>query len=323
MRVNALLVRWAGGYTTRDYGETPVREGFLSIPDVRDVFEIDAMAEAEFDRFGGGMSARNVTLTRDSNAMPFEDFDLGDFITIPAVSGNETSQVTGLTVTEDPEGGEVYNVDFDPLNVDEDPDVTVKRWLDRMAPGSLKGRSEFASPITGAGAKKHGVVKSTGPWTARASGLGYRSSAPGAQYTGPVDTTGRAGVELAVGDYTDQDSDYAVVVSHTEAVPGGAGAPDAATEWTAEEPSSGRYATTEVTVNTFSGAHAASLHLAARKTGSGAFDNFCILNVSSVGTRFNISDVASVTGSRGGNAALASLLTALDTLGIINDSTTA
>jgi hypothetical protein len=150
MIVNRLTVRYRGGFTvvedTASIGTYGVAAGFLAVGDIEDRGEAQRIGRAHLTRFA--QPEEQIELTVDPRAaMPdarvWDDWDLGDYVTAPARDGVDDFRVVGLTISED----ELGQIVVDPqLNTKID-EATIRtwRWLRRMAPGTLGGRSESAT----------------------------------------------------------------------------------------------------------------------------------------------------------------------------------
>lgn len=115
MRItNALLVRWAGGYTTvtnddsiTAYGR---REDFLSAGDAQSTHEAERLALGLLARLAWPSEAITVAIEpTGTDDVPYVDFAPGDNVTAPNAAGIPQSwRVKGITVTEDDEGHPIY-----------------------------------------------------------------------------------------------------------------------------------------------------------------------------------------------------------------------
>ena len=145
--VNALLVRYAGGYHTAEdaasiaaYGR---HEGFLSLGALQSTTEVDRVCAAVFTRLAN--PAETITAGVEPTGVgdvPFDDFDVADWITAPSGA----VRVESVTVTEDAEGNPIYAPELE--TAAQVLEQTIDRWLSRMANGALGGASASASPAS-------------------------------------------------------------------------------------------------------------------------------------------------------------------------------
>lgn len=148
--VNALLVRYAKGYrwvldedSIDDHGR---REAYLTLG--------AAQSPDEVDRVGTAVLATRKDPAQTTSAaleptgvgdVPYEDWDLGDSISVPDETGTPASlRVRSLTVGEDAEGNATYVAELGTL-IKEQAEATAV-WLRRMANGALGGTAESAQP---------------------------------------------------------------------------------------------------------------------------------------------------------------------------------
>lgn len=153
--VNALLVRWAGGYTWRTdassistYGR---REGFLALGAVQSLAEARRVADAVLANSSSPRISTTAAIEPSgSGDVPYDDWDVADYLAAPVSGDPTTKRVMALTVTEDAEGNPIYVPELGSLRDDEDR--RLQRWLKRMANGTLGGSVESATPYANAGA---------------------------------------------------------------------------------------------------------------------------------------------------------------------------
>lgn len=146
---NYLLVRDAGGFfTVQDaasqaaYG---VRQALLSLANVTSRTEATTVAQATLamtlaPHVATGMGIE-PTGTGDN---PYVDFGVGDYITAPDETGSSSQRVVSLTVVEDENGEASFAPELrSTLDVQ---DERIAKQLTRLINGSLRGRSNSASP---------------------------------------------------------------------------------------------------------------------------------------------------------------------------------
>lgn len=152
MLVNALLVRWQGGYievedaaSIATYGRC---EGFLSLGNVPSAEQATVQATAILNqRAAPQVSVVAGVEPTGVGDVPLDDFGVGDSVTAPNQAGvNESLRVKAVTVTEDAEGNPVFAPELS--TVLEETEAAYARWLKRMANGTLHGTIESASPAT-------------------------------------------------------------------------------------------------------------------------------------------------------------------------------
>lgn len=169
---NRLLIRWGGGYTYREDGGSVAavgaKEAFLSLADVQSVDEMDRIADASIARFAAEQVAYQLTVKSVAGKVPLVDYGIGDTVTLPAIAGGSTTaRVSGMVVTEDDEGNPFYAPEVGAQLLD--PVERIDRAVSRMAPGTLGGRSESATPIIG---RSPAVAAAPAQSGAAASGVG-------------------------------------------------------------------------------------------------------------------------------------------------------
>jgi hypothetical protein len=147
--INAMLVRWSGGYTWAlaqgsidDYSR---REGYLTVA---------ASSRDEAVRIADALLANRatpdvaVTATLEPTGVgdvPYADFAVGDYIDAPNDAGDVASQrVVAFTVSEDETGNSIFVPELSSLR--QVQEQIAQRWLKRMANGTLGGTSESAMP---------------------------------------------------------------------------------------------------------------------------------------------------------------------------------
>jgi len=150
--VNALLVRWAGGYhevtDAASIAQHKRKEGFLQLGAVQSVEQVETICEALFAYMAQVQVATTMAVhPTGSGDVPGQDWDEGDWITAPAAEGGTASQrVLALTTSADEEGNPVFVPEL--RGVREQESDEINRWLKRLANGALGGVTNTASPAT-------------------------------------------------------------------------------------------------------------------------------------------------------------------------------
>lgn len=152
--VNALLVRYAGGYhevvdqdSIDEHGRA---EGFLQLGGVQSEEDVETIASSLFAQMAnpqvGTIMAIDPTGVGD---VPNRHYRKGDYIIAPDENGVPTLQrVRSLTTTVDRETGKLLFVPELRDIVEEETD-RLNRWLKRLANGALGGSTNTPSPATG------------------------------------------------------------------------------------------------------------------------------------------------------------------------------
>lgn len=152
MPVNALLVRWQGGWieTTDTDGITAAgrREAFLSLGAIQSAYEAGVTADRQLAVFADTRSAVTADLEPISTAdTPYLAFQVGDTITVPDEAGDPTEErLRALTVSMDEDG----NITYVPELRDRIADLEQRRdqALKKMDNGTLRGQSRVSSPVS-------------------------------------------------------------------------------------------------------------------------------------------------------------------------------
>lgn len=146
---DAMLVRWAGGWTERTdpdavdtYGR---RETLLSLGAIQSRGEAHRITDRQLGKFSTPRTAIEAgILPIDDTDTPYLAYRPGDSITVPGRTGPAVERVVAIgCVLED--GKVLDTVEFkDPLLTDEERfDLT----LEKMADGTLRGDSKVATPV--------------------------------------------------------------------------------------------------------------------------------------------------------------------------------
>lgn len=149
--VNALLVRWLGGYQEETnptsitaYGR---REGLLSLGPVTTTEEVERIAQGLLMLTAEPRVATELGIEPTGvGDLPYDDYDIGDTISAPDETGTLALQrVVSITVTEDQDGEVSYANELkDTVQVTEEQQ---NRWLKLLLAGSLRGNARNAMPI--------------------------------------------------------------------------------------------------------------------------------------------------------------------------------
>lgn len=150
--VNALLVRWAGGWHTVEDSASIATwgryEGFLSLGAAQSTAEVERITTAVFARRAQPVITTKIGIepTGDGD-VPFDDWNVSGEVTAPAEGGtDEALLVASLTLAEDADGVLAFLPELNTAG--ELYEQTLERWLARMANGTLGGASASASPAT-------------------------------------------------------------------------------------------------------------------------------------------------------------------------------
>jgi hypothetical protein len=151
MIVNRLLVRYKRGWIavedTASITAYGVSAGKLTLGDVESQAEATRIAQAHLLKYA--TPETQIDLTVDPRASQPDDrvwwdWDLGDYVNAPDRSGSMVPyRVVGLTISTDELGAIVIQPTLSSLI--EEQAIRTWRWLRRMAPGTLGGRSESAT----------------------------------------------------------------------------------------------------------------------------------------------------------------------------------
>lgn len=148
---NALLVRWAGGWTevtdTASIAAHGRQGGLLGLGAAQTVEEAQRIATEQFATFADPREALTVDLVPvDDTDRPYPGFLIGDTVTAPLRDTPTSERVIALTVAQDDDGQVSY--------VPELHDVILaaqerhEQALKKMADGTMRGDSVVATPVS-------------------------------------------------------------------------------------------------------------------------------------------------------------------------------
>lgn len=143
--VNALLVRWPGGYHEVVDADSVAahdrHEGYLSL-NAASVEDVERVARAFFAQWAEPSVALSAGIEPAGDGdVPLADFRVADYLTVDG----DAVRARALTVTEDEDGNPTYALELGTLR--QETEIRVARWLQRMADGSVGGTSLAASPV--------------------------------------------------------------------------------------------------------------------------------------------------------------------------------
>lgn len=177
--INALLVRWAGGWaevtdatSIASYGR---REALLGLGAVQSLDEVTRIANGQLAIYGRPRTEISADMVPGTAELPYRHFAVGDTITVPEIDGTTAlERVMALTVAEDENGVVTYVPELKDVLLQRD-----ERWeqnLKKMADGTFRGQSAVATPTS---AQRSGAVPAAGPGGAVVAGYEATYSAPG------------------------------------------------------------------------------------------------------------------------------------------------
>lgn len=185
--VNALLVRWADGYTwVEDAGSIAAHgrhESFLQAGSAYSPQEATRIGQALLNLRSQPQVAVRLSIDPVGGGdEPYVNFRVADDIVAPDEDGAPASyRVHALTVSEDDETGFVAIVPE--VNTLKDVyEQRLQRWLDRMANGSMGGTSAAAAPLPPASQPPQLAARRTMP---PVSTVGVPSTLPSKPYRPP------------------------------------------------------------------------------------------------------------------------------------------
>jgi hypothetical protein len=147
---NTILIKTPAGFLERvdlaSLGLYNRREGFLSLGNVSDGPTIDKTTDALFAEVADPRASSTLELIEAEGATPYVDFEVGDWVLAPDVTGVFTKQrVRGLSVTETDDGRVRYVPEL--ASIEEELEASLERWLAASAKGTLGGAaSKVAEP---------------------------------------------------------------------------------------------------------------------------------------------------------------------------------
>ncbi len=147
---NTILIRTPAGFLERvDLGSLGTynrREGFLSLGNISDGATIDKTTDALFAKVADPKASSTLEIIDVVGSVPLVDFEVGDFILAPDVTGVFTKQrVRAMAVSETDAGTVRYVPQLS--TIEEELEASLNRWLAAMAKGTLGGEaSKVAEP---------------------------------------------------------------------------------------------------------------------------------------------------------------------------------
>jgi hypothetical protein len=149
---NTVLIKTPAGFLERvdlaSLGNYNRREGFLSLGNVSDGPTIDKTTDALFAEVADPRASSTLELIDAVGSTPYDDFEVGDWVLAPDVTGVFTKQrVRGLSVSETDDGRVRYIPEL--ASIEEELEASLERWLAASAKGTLGGAaSKVAEPNT-------------------------------------------------------------------------------------------------------------------------------------------------------------------------------
>ncbi len=147
MRANTLLVRWQGGYVEcKDITSISAVgriEARLDLGAINSLPEAIRVANEQLAEFARERTQVDVKIYPAGGDVPYEDFAVGDTITVESVS----HRVLGMTVTFDQNTGRPIYTPTLNTDVVLGPEERVFQALRKMVNGTLGGRSKVAQPV--------------------------------------------------------------------------------------------------------------------------------------------------------------------------------
>jgi hypothetical protein len=147
---NALLVRWANGFTevtdAASIAEHGRKEGFLALGNVQSEETAERICEALFAKLAQPQVATTMAiLPTGVGDQPWLDWFVADFLNAPDDEAGVSSQrVRALTTSADDEGNPIHVPEL--RDQVEDESERVHRWLKRLANGALGGATHQPAP---------------------------------------------------------------------------------------------------------------------------------------------------------------------------------
>lgn len=150
--LNALLVRWAGGWhevvddaSVTTHGR---REALLGLGAVQSLGELERVAREQLRIYGEPRIEISADVEPvDDTDTPYLGYLVGDTIEVPGMSGAlGRERVLALTVAEDQDG----NITFAPelRNVLLSRNERIEQAIKKMSDGTLRGDSKVATPVS-------------------------------------------------------------------------------------------------------------------------------------------------------------------------------
>jgi hypothetical protein len=152
MPVNALLVRWNGGWrevlapnSIATFGR---REALLGLGALQSPQEVDRVAGQQLAIFGDNRMAIAADVNPiDQTDRPYRGWNVGDTVTVPAYAGGTISQrIRAITGAEDDNGEITYSPELGDLILEAQERELLA--IKKMADGTLDGESPVATPVS-------------------------------------------------------------------------------------------------------------------------------------------------------------------------------
>jgi hypothetical protein len=150
--INALLVRWHGGWhevtdpsSIARYGR---RGGMLGLGAAQTIAEVEAIGRQQLAIYADVREVISVDLVpADESDRPYPAFLVGDTVTVPNVDGDPTvERVMALTVSQDDDGQVTYAPELHDLILS--AQERYEQALKKMEDGTMSGTSQVASPVS-------------------------------------------------------------------------------------------------------------------------------------------------------------------------------
>lgn len=150
--VNALLVRWAGGFTEFvDAVSIAARgrlEGYVELGAIQSVAEAQTVAETILADLANPRLATSLGIEPAGAEEPYAGFAVADSVSVPGVDGTPSAvRVRSIAVGEDPEGNPIFGVEVGAAR--KEREERMARWLKALSNGSLGGSVASASRAPG------------------------------------------------------------------------------------------------------------------------------------------------------------------------------
>jgi hypothetical protein len=191
--INALLVRWSGGWhevvdsaSIAAYGR---REAVLGLGAIQSIAELERIAGEQLARYADPRTEINADFAPAAETeTPYLTFLVGDNVTVPEIDGTTAAErVLAMTVNEDDNGTVTYAPDLKDLILirEERQEQALKKMVD----GTLKGRSSVATPASYIATAAPTIAAGTAGWEAVFTHSGTLVSRYTPMVVSPIDCT--------------------------------------------------------------------------------------------------------------------------------------